>query len=88
MRKLMMTGSVVLTHLMVGAGTALAGGGGGSALPPPDGGDKVEGVVVRAPDGVAFTGADVGMWLLAAAALLVIGGVLFVAGRRRAGAVS
>jgi LPXTG-motif cell wall-anchored protein len=88
MRKLMMAGSVVLTHLLVAAGTALAGGGGGSALPSPDGGDKVGGVVVRAPGGVAFTGADIGMWLLAVGALLVIGGVLFVAGRRRTGAAS
>jgi hypothetical protein len=86
MRKLMVAGSVVVTHLLVAAGTALAEGG--STLPSPGGGEQVKGVVVHAPDGTAFTGADIGIWLMAAVALLVIGGVLFVAGRRRAGAAS
>lgn len=86
MRNLMLAGSVVLTHLVVAAGSALAGTGGGSTLPGPGGGDQVEGVIVRAPDPTAFTGADIGIWLMVAAASLVIGGVLLVAGRRRASA--
>lgn len=81
MRKLLLAGVASFVHVLVIAGVALAEGG--STLPSP-GGDQVKGVVVHAPDGTAFTGADVGMWLAAAAALAVIGGVVFVAGRRRA----
>jgi hypothetical protein len=81
MRKILVAGSVIATHLVVVAGAALAEGG--STVPGPDGGDQVKGVVVHAPDGTAFTGADLGIWVMAAIALLVIGGVLFVAGRRR-----
>jgi hypothetical protein len=81
MRKViwLMTGAIA--QVILTAGMALADGG--STLPAP-GGDQVEGVVVHAPDGTAFTGADIGAWLMVAAALVVIGTVLVVAGRRRA----
>jgi LPXTG-motif cell wall-anchored protein len=42
------------------------------------------GDVVQAPGGVAFTGSEVTLWMVLAAALLAVGIMLFVLGRRRA----
>ena len=57
----------------------------GSELPPPDD-PNVQGVVVQPPGatgGIAFTGGNVRMWMVLAAALLVVGLALLIAGRRR-----
>jgi len=57
----------------------------GSELPPPDD-PNVHGVVVQPPGatgGVAFTGANVRMWMVIAVGLLVVGVALLMAGRRR-----
>lgn len=63
----------------------------GSELPPPDD-PNVAGVVVQPPGStgdIAFTGANVRMWMVVAVCLLVVGVTLFVTGRRRrANAVS
>ena len=40
--------------------------------------------VVQAPGGVAFTGSEVTLWMVLAAALLVAGVTFYVLGRRRA----
>lgn len=80
MRKFTVALGGAVAHVVVTAGIALAEGG--STLPTP-GGDQVKGEVVRPPEPTAFTGADIGTLLVALAALLVIGGVLIVAGRRR-----
>ena len=63
----------------------------GSELPPPDD-PNVQGVVVQPPGavvqppgatgGIAFTGGNVRMWMVLAAALLVVGVTLLIAGRR------
>jgi LPXTG-motif cell wall-anchored protein len=42
------------------------------------------GDVVQAPGGVAFTGSEVTLWMVLAAALLAAGVTFFVLGRRRA----
>lgn len=81
MRKLSLVAFAALSYVVVMAGTALAQSG--SDLTPP-GGDQVKGTVVTPPEPTAFTGADLGIWLIAIAALAVIGTVLFIAGRRRA----
>lgn len=44
--------------------------------------------VVQAPGGVAFTGSDVTLWMVLAAALLAVGVTFYVVGRRRARAVA
>jgi len=64
----------------------------GSELPPPND-SNVQGIVVRPPGvqppsagatgGIAFTGGNVRMWMVLAAALLVVGLALLIAGRRR-----
>jgi LPXTG-motif cell wall-anchored protein len=46
------------------------------------------GDVVQAPGGVAFTGSEVTLWMVLAAALLAAGVTFFVLGRRRARAVA
>jgi LPXTG-motif cell wall-anchored protein len=40
--------------------------------------------VVQAPGGVAFTGSEVTLWMVLAAALLAVGLTFYVLGRRRA----
>lgn len=80
MRKVALALGSAAVQIVVLAGTALAEGG--SVLPSP-GGDQVKGEVVRPPEPTAFTGADVGAWLVALVALVVIGSVLVIAGRRR-----
>jgi len=63
----------------------------GSELPPPDD-PNVGGLVVHPPGStgdIAFTGANIRMWMVVAVCLLVVGVTLFVTGRRRrANAVS
>ena len=58
----------------------------GSELPPPND-SNVQGVVqppgAGATGGIAFTGGNVRMWMVLAAALLVVGLALLIAGRRR-----
>ena len=44
--------------------------------------------VVQAPGGVAFTGSEVTLWMVLAAALLAVGVAFYVLGRRRARAVA
>ncbi len=81
MRKVAFALGSAAVQVLVVAGTALAEGG--SVLPSP-GGEQVGGEVVRPPQPTAFTGADIGAWLVALVALVVIGSVLVIAGRRRA----
>lgn len=76
---LLVPSAISLVVLM--AAPALAG----SELPPPDD-PNVRGVVVQPPGvtgGIAFTGGNVRMWMVLAAALLVMGVALLIAGRRR-----
>lgn len=67
---------------------------GGSSVPEPeDIGPQVivrapGGDVVQAPGGVAFTGSEITLWMVLAAALLVVGVAFYVLGRRRARAVA
>lgn len=56
---------------------------GSEVLPP-----EVGGTVITPPDGTAFTGASVSMWMVLAAALFLGGVVLVAIGRRRARAVA
>jgi len=55
--------------------------------PPGAGAPNVQGVVqppgAGATGGIAFTGGNVRMWMVLAAALLVVGLALLIAGRRR-----
>jgi LPXTG-motif cell wall-anchored protein len=58
---------------------------------PPGGEDVGPQVIVRAPEnvvqapgGVAFTGSEVTLWMVLAAALLAVGVTFYVLGRRRA----
>ena len=44
--------------------------------------------VVQAPGGVAFTGSEITLWMVLAAALLAVGVTFYVLGRRRARAVA
>ena len=67
----------------------------GSGLPPDVGPqvivrapDRAPGDVVQAPGGVAFTGSEVTVWMVLAAALLAVGVTFYVLGRRRAHAVA
>jgi LPXTG-motif cell wall-anchored protein len=46
------------------------------------------GDVVQAPGGVAFTGSEITLWMVLAAALLAVGITFYVLGRRRARAVA
>jgi LPXTG-motif cell wall-anchored protein len=46
------------------------------------------GDVVQAPGGVAFTGSEITLWMVLAAALLAVGVTFYVLGRRRARAVA
>ena len=46
------------------------------------------GDVVQAPGGVAFTGSEVTLWMVLAAALLAVGVTFYLLGRRRARAVA
>jgi LPXTG-motif cell wall-anchored protein len=66
-----------------------------SVIEPPDVGPQVivrapggPADVVQAPGGVAFTGSEVTLWMVLAAALLAVGVTFFVLGRRRARAVA
>jgi len=52
-----------------------------SNIPP--GGDDVRGEVVTPPGGTAFTGGNVTLWMVLAAALLLVGLGMWFAGRRR-----
>ncbi len=81
MRRVTLTLAAVAAQVITTAGVALAEGG--SVLSPP-GGDGVKGEVVRPPQPTAFTGADIGTLAVALIALIVIGSVLVLAGRRRA----
>ena len=69
----------------------------GSNLPPPTQDDVGPQVIVRAPGdvgvvqapgGVAFTGSEVTLWMVLAAALLAAGVTFYVLGRRRARAAA
>jgi LPXTG-motif cell wall-anchored protein len=85
---------VALSLTLLTAMPALAG----SNVPPPaedDVGPQVivqapgsPGDVVQAPGGVAFTGSEVTLWMVLAAALLAVGVTFYVLGRRRARAVA
>jgi hypothetical protein len=44
---------------------------------------RAPGDVVQAPGGVAFTGSEVALWMVLAAALLAVGVTFYVLGRRR-----
>ena len=46
------------------------------------------GEVVQAPGGVAFTGSEITLWMVLAAAFLAVGVAFYVLGRRRARAVA
>jgi membrane protein DedA with SNARE-associated domain len=46
------------------------------------------GEVVQAPGGVAFTGSEITLWMVLAAALLAVGVTVYVLGRRRGRAVA
>ena len=46
------------------------------------------GDVVQAPGGVAFTGSEITLWMVLAAALLAVGLTFYVLGRRRARAIA
>ena len=66
---------------------------GGSNVPEPE--DVGPQVIVRAPEnvvqapgGVAFTGSEITLWMVLAAALLAVGVTFYVLGRRRARAVA
>jgi LPXTG-motif cell wall-anchored protein len=63
-----------------------------SNVPEPDVGPQVivraPGDVVQAPGGVAFTGSEVTLWMVLAAALLAVGVTFYVLGRRRARAIA
>jgi len=84
MKKLSFVAVSVFTYMLVMATTALAQ----SELPSSPA-EPVKGTVVSPPDaGTAFTGANLGIWLVAITALVVIGAVLFVVGRRRAASAS
>ena len=50
--------------------------------------DGAPGDVVQAPGGVAFTGSEITLWMVLAAALLAVGVTFYVLGRRRARAVA
>jgi hypothetical protein len=68
----------------------------GSNLGPPEVDDVGPQVIVRAPGGdvvqapggVAFTGSEITLWMVLAAAFLAVGVTLYVLGRRRARAVA
>ena len=49
---------------------------------------RAPGDVVQAPGGVAFTGSEVTLWMVLAAALLAVGVTFYLLGRRRARAVA
>lgn len=84
MKKLLAVASSAFAYVLVTATMALADSGLPIEEQPP-----VRGTVVRPPDsGTAFTGADLGIWLVATVALVAIGLALFVVGRRRAAAIS
>ena len=63
-----------------------------SNVPEPDVGPQVivraPENVVQAPGGVAFTGSEITLWMVLAAALLAVGVTFYVLGRRRARAVA
>ena len=63
-----------------------------SNVPEPDVGPQVivraPENVVQAPGGVAFTGSEITLWMVLAAALLAVGITFYVLGRRRAHAVA
>lgn len=82
MRNVMTIAATVGTYLMVTAATAFAQ----SEVPPPPN-DPVGGVVVTPPGGTAFTGADVGLLLVAIVACVAVGVSLLMVARRRAASV-
>jgi hypothetical protein len=73
----------MLAFCLATAAPALAG----SELPPPSDGPGVKGTVVHPPGGTAFTGANLTVWLIALAVLVVVGATLILVGRRRAASV-
>jgi hypothetical protein len=79
MRKLALAAGSALTYLLVTAATAFADSG-----IPPGSEPPVHGDIVTPPDGTAFTGANIAIWLVAIAALVVVGATLLVVSRRRA----
>ena len=90
-------GYAILGALSLTLLTALPALAQGSGVPTPeeDIGPQVivrapgsPGEVVQAPGGVAFTGSEVTLWMVMAAALLAVGVTFYVLGRRRARAVA
>ena len=83
-------GGLFLTLLT--AMPAMAEGGSNVPGPKPDVGPQVivraPENVVQAPGGVAFTGSEITLWMVLAAALLAVGITFYVLGRRRAHAVA
>lgn len=79
MKKALWVAGSAISYLAVTAATALAQ----STLPEPQG-PVVEGTVVNPPSATAFTGADVGVLLVAVLALAGLGILLIRFGRRRA----
>lgn len=82
MRKVTFMVATAGAYLMATAATAFAQ----SEVPQPPG-PPVGGVVVTPPGGTAFTGADVGLLLVAIAACVAVGISLLMMARRRAAAV-
>ena len=90
-------GYALLSALSLTLLTAMPALAQGSVVEPPveDVGPQVivrapggPGDVVQAPGGVAFTGSEVTLWMVLAAALLAVGIAFYVLGRRRARAVA
>ena len=88
-----LVGALFLTLLT--AMPALAEGGSNLPEPQEDVGPQIivqapntPGDVVQAPGGVAFTGSEITLWMVLAAALLAVGVAFYVLGRRRARAVA
>jgi hypothetical protein len=84
MKRLAFVAATALACLFVTATAALAqvsdfGG---------PGGPTVKGKVVHPPSGTAFTGANLTIWFVAIAALVVVGTTLLVLGRRRTASVT
>jgi hypothetical protein len=78
MKKIALAAAAGLSYLVATAATALAQ----STLPPPND-PEVGGTIVTPPGGTAFTGSEIGIWLVAIVALLAVGTTLIVVGRRR-----
>jgi len=82
MRKVALAAGSAFAYLLVTATTAFADSGIAPGTQPP-----VRGDIVTPPDGTAFTGANIAIWLVAIAALVVVGATLLVVSKRRAASV-